>query len=80
MVDVAEVHNIWKRLFDPCGELYWIRKLATHELCFAKKWKSMTVETESEDAITGMGDDGHFELRRKGAVVTSVEGTDPAIH
>jgi hypothetical protein len=45
-----------------------------------KKWKSMTVATESEDAVTGTGDDGAFELRRKGAVVTSVEGLDPAIH
>jgi hypothetical protein len=45
-----------------------------------KKWKSMTVATESEDAVTGTGDDGAFELRRKGAVVTSVEGMDPAIH
>jgi len=45
-----------------------------------KKWKSMTVATESEDAVTGTGDDGGFELRRKGVVVTSVEGLAPAIH
>jgi hypothetical protein len=45
-----------------------------------KKWKSMTIATEAADAITGTGDDGRYELRRKGAVVTSVEGLDPAIH
>lgn len=45
----------------------------------AKKWKQLTISTEDEDAITGTGDDGRFELRRKGAVVTSVEGMAPAI-
>jgi hypothetical protein len=45
-----------------------------------KKWKAMTVTSEEADAIEGTGDDGRFELRRKGAVVTSVEGLDPAIH
>jgi hypothetical protein len=44
------------------------------------KWKTMKVESESADAVTGEGDDGRFELRRTGAVVTSVEGLDPAIH
>jgi hypothetical protein len=43
-----------------------------------KKWKTMTVATDESDALTGNGDDGRFELRRKGAVVTSVEGLDPA--
>jgi hypothetical protein len=45
-----------------------------------KKWKSMTVTAEDADSVTGTGDDGHFELRRKGAIVTSVEGLEPAIH
>jgi len=45
-----------------------------------KKWKTMTVASEEADAMEGTGDDGRFELRRKGAVVTSVEGLDPAIH
>jgi hypothetical protein len=44
-----------------------------------KKWKQMTVATETDDAVTGTGDDGRFELRRKGATVTSVEGLPPAI-
>ncbi len=45
-----------------------------------KKWKKMTVSTEESGALTGTGDDGRFELRRKGATVTSVEGLDPEIH
>ncbi len=43
-----------------------------------KKWKSMTIASEEPDALTGVGDDGRFELRRKGAIVTSVEGLEPA--
>jgi hypothetical protein len=39
-----------------------------------KKWKHYQAATESPDAIDGTGDDGRFELRRKGALVTSVEG------
>jgi hypothetical protein len=45
-----------------------------------KKWKTMTVASDEPDALTGSGDDGRFELRRKGAIVTSVEGLDPEIH
>ena len=45
-----------------------------------KKWKKMTVASESAEAVTGTGDDGAFELRLKGSTVTSVEGTDPAIN
>jgi hypothetical protein len=43
-----------------------------------KKWKHMTVDTETADHIAGTGDDGRFELRRNGAVVTSVEGMEAA--
>ncbi|HTP31858.1 MAG TPA: hypothetical protein VMJ75_06770 [Candidatus Acidoferrales bacterium] len=39
-----------------------------------KKWKQFHATSESPDAIDGTGDDGRFELRRKGATVTSVEG------
>ena len=52
---------------------------AAYRALLAKKWKHMTVATESDEAVTGTGDDGRFELRRKGAVVTSVEGLPPAI-
>jgi len=39
-----------------------------------KKWKQMTVTAESVDQVNGSGDGGRFELRRNGAMVTSVEG------
>ena len=42
-----------------------------------KKWKKMHIASEAPDLITGTGDDGRFELRRQGAVVTSVEGLPP---
>jgi len=40
----------------------------------------MTVTAEAEDSLSGTGDDGRFELRRKGTIVTSVEGLDPALN
>jgi hypothetical protein len=46
----------------------------------AKKWKAMSVQSESEGALTGLGDDGKFELRRQGALVTSVEGMEPGVN
>jgi hypothetical protein len=45
-----------------------------------KKWKNMTVSTEESGSLTGTGDDGRFELRRKGTIVTSVEGLAPELH
>lgn len=53
---------------------------AAYRQILGKKWKEMTVSSDQPDAVTGTGDDGRFELRRKGAVVTSVEGLDPTIH
>jgi hypothetical protein len=52
---------------------------AAYRQQLSKKWKQMTVATETDDAVTGTGDDGRFELRRKGALVTSMEGLPPAI-
>ena len=46
----------------------------------AKKWKKFSISSETADAISGTGDDGRFELKRGGAIVTSVEGLDPEIH
>ena len=52
---------------------------AAYREVLEKKWKKMSVAAETADSVTGSGDDGRFELRRKGAIVTSVEGLDPAI-
>ena len=53
---------------------------AAYRAMLSKKWKKLTVDAETPDALTGTGDDGRFELRRKGAVVTSVEGLPTALH
>ena len=45
-----------------------------------KKWKKMEIDAETSESIAGNGDDGRFELRRKGAVVTSMEGLPPAVN
>jgi len=39
-----------------------------------KKWKKILISSETPDLITGTGDDGRFELRRQGTIVTSMEG------
>ncbi len=52
---------------------------AAYRAQLAKKWKHMTVATQTADAVTGAGDDGRFELRRKGATVTSMEGLPAAL-
>jgi hypothetical protein len=53
---------------------------AAYQEILRKKWKKITYSPESPDAVTGEGDDGRFELRRKGALVTSVEGLAPELH
>jgi hypothetical protein len=55
------------------------RYLAAYREVLEKKWKKMSVASETADSVTGWGDDGRFDLRRKGAIVTSVEGLDAAI-
>jgi hypothetical protein len=42
-----------------------------------QKWKKLEVTSDKEDALDGIGDDGRFELRRKGAIITSIEGLLP---
>ncbi|HMD71482.1 MAG TPA: hypothetical protein VKF41_09070 [Bryobacteraceae bacterium] len=56
------------------------RYFAAYREAIAKKWKKMSVASETADSVTGSGDDGRFELRRQGAIVTSVEGLDAAIN
>jgi hypothetical protein len=50
------------------------RYFDTYRQMLAKKWKKMNVTAETADSLTGTGDDGRFELRCAGNVVTSVEG------
>jgi hypothetical protein len=56
------------------------RYFDAYKAALAKKWKKLTVTSETAGAVDGLGDDGRFELRRKGAIVTSVEGLDPELH
>jgi hypothetical protein len=56
------------------------RYFAAYREVLEKKWEKMSVASETADSVTGSGDDGRFELRRKGAIVTSVEGLDAAIN
>jgi hypothetical protein len=53
---------------------------AAYREAMGKKWKKMEITAETSDSIAGTGDDGRFELRRKGAVVTSMEGLPPAVN
>jgi len=39
-----------------------------------KKWTKMEIATETDDMISGTGDDGYFIVKLAGAVVSSVEG------
>jgi hypothetical protein len=55
-----------------------VRYFALYRQVLAKKWKYMTVDADTADHIAGTGDDGRFELRRNGSVVTSVEGMEAA--
>ena len=50
---------------------------AVYRIAMQRKWKKMTLMTDTPDAITGEGDDGRFETRVTGMIVTSVEGLDP---
>ncbi|MCU1234050.1 MAG: hypothetical protein JWP63_2017 [Candidatus Solibacter sp.] len=50
---------------------------AAYRQLLGKKWKQLTVTADTPDSVIGTGDDGRFELRRKGAIVTSIEGLDP---
>ena len=51
--------------------------MAAYRKQMQQKWKKFEVASDAPDAVDGAGDDGRFELRRKGAVVTSVEGLAP---
>lgn len=61
---------------DEAAQMYF----AAYRMSMQKKWKKMTVATDSPSTVTGEGDDGRFELRRSGTIVSSVEGLPPAIN
>ena len=54
--------------------------LEAYRASMKKKWKTMTVSTETADMVEGEGDDGRFELRVNGAIVTSIEGMAPELN
>jgi hypothetical protein len=56
-----------------------VKYFAAYRHQLEQKWKQMKVASEQADAIDGTGDNGRFELRRTGKIVTSVEGLDPAV-
>ena len=69
-------------LFDKDGTLIDVTRtwLPAYREILGKKWKSLSVTSEESDSVSGVGDNGRFQLRRNGAVVTSMEGLEPAIH
>jgi hypothetical protein len=50
------------------------RFFAAYQKVLAGKWKQLEVDSRSDTALGGRGDDGWFRLRLEGARVTSVEG------
>ena len=40
----------------------------------SQKWKKIDITGDTEDTLSGTGDDGCFVVRRRGALVTSLEG------
>jgi hypothetical protein len=45
-----------------------------------KKWKHIEISSESENALTGSGDDGYFCVQLAGATVTSIEGAENPVN
>ena len=62
----------YRAVFDSAGaaQVY----LALYREVLGKKWKKLTIDSTTEDRVTGTGDTGRFLLRLDGAVVESVEG------
>jgi hypothetical protein len=56
-----------------------VKYFAAYRHQLEQKWKQMKVTSEQPESIDGLGDNGRFELRRAGKIVTSVEGLDPAV-
>jgi len=52
------------------------RYFALYRKILEKKWKHMTIESESPNSLAGTGDDGHFLIILNGARFTSLEGAE----
>jgi len=50
------------------------RYFEAYRQALSKKWKKMDVSAETADSVSGIGDDGRFQLQLRDTVVTSVEG------
>jgi hypothetical protein len=55
------------------------RYFGLYRKLLGKKWKNLTIESESDTMLSGIGDDGHFLLRLAGTVVTSLEGAEDPV-
>ncbi len=53
---------------------------AAYRVAMQRKWKKMTIASDAPGALSGDGDDGRFELRQTGAIITSLEGLPPGIN
>ena len=56
------------------------RYFAAYGRVLRKKWKQMAVTAETENSLSGTGDDGRFVVERKGSIVTSMEGLPPELN
>ncbi|MDR3702784.1 MAG: hypothetical protein P4L56_24270 [Candidatus Sulfopaludibacter sp.] len=54
------------------------RFFAAYRKAMEKKWKHLAIASDTADRVSGMGDDGQFVLERKGSLVTTMEGLEPA--
>lgn len=56
-----------------------VRYFDFYRQALTKKWKRLAIAADTPGALTGTGDDGRFELRRNGTIVSGIEGLPPAI-
>ncbi len=53
----------------------WARRFFdAYQEVLRKKWRKIEVQTQSDSAFAGLGDDGYFVVRLEGAIVSSLEG------
>ena len=54
------------------------RYFLAYRKALAGKWKKLDIRSEAGDTVKGRSDDGDFVLHQDGAVVSSMEGLEPA--